>query len=108
MRRFRALAWLALPAIFAGCSVKRDTKVGVERANVVAAEKRKIMLIQDYSSPAEAQAAMGREPDAIQHDGGDEIHYYIIRGAEEGEALRLVYREGRLIGRSAVKTRPRD
>ncbi|GMV81959.1 MAG: hypothetical protein AMXMBFR7_31430 [Planctomycetota bacterium] len=109
MRAVMGLLVLAVLCFSSGCrSVPRDTKEGVERSDVVAAERRRVMLIPDYSAPEIAEAAMKRPPDAIQRDGTDEVHYYLIQGAVEGEALRLVYRDSRLIGRSVVKTRPSE
>ena len=63
-----------------------------------------MIRIPENSPPAVARAAMGRGPDAVQTEGVDEIHYYFIKGAARGEALRLVYRNGRLLSRSVVQT----
>ncbi len=99
--RFGWLALLLLTAGLPACTT--STKHAVESAGLVAEDTRKYERIPDQSAPEVAQAAMGRRPDAVQRDGDREIHYYLVRGAADGEALRLVYRQGKLIDRQVVQ-----
>ncbi len=87
----------------AGCGGSRRA---VEQAGLVADDTRRFERISDYSAPDVAQAAMGRKPDAVQHDGDKEIHYFMVKGATDGEALRLVYRDGKLVSRQVVQVAP--
>lgn len=89
---------LALPACF-------GTRQGVEQAQMVGTDMRRSERLRQYSSPEEAQTAMGRAPDIIQQEGDYEVHYYSIRGAAEGESVRLVYKNGKLVDRGLVKMR---
>ena len=95
-----ALMALALVTA-AGCAGSRR---GVEQAGMVAEDSRRLSRIPKDSTPAMAEAAMGRKPDAVNRDGDMEIHYYIIRGAVNGETLRLVFREGKLISQNIEYT----
>lgn len=96
----RAMAWAAVllaGACMAGCG---GTKAGVQQASMVREESRRVERIPEYSSPEVAESAMGRKPDAVQKDGDRLIYYYVIRGAVNGETLRLVYRDKKLISQS--------
>src|SRR5262245_34456686 len=91
---------LALLAISPGCG---GTRQAVVEAGKVAEDTRRLQRIPDQSTPDVAEAAMGRKPDAVQRDGDREIHYYLVRGAADGEAIRFVYRQGKLIDRQVVQ-----
>ena len=103
MRILTVLAALSLVSM-AGCG-GRQSRIAHEKADMVAQDTRRVTRIPDRASPEMARAAMGRKPDAVRYVGKQEIHYYLIEGAAEGEALRLVFEGGELIGRSIVKTR---
>ncbi len=87
----------------AGCG-GRTTRAAHIESKKVAQDSQRITSIPAQATPKIASAAMGRKPDAVRHDGDRLIHYYLIQGAVNGEALRLVFRNGRLVGRSVVKT----
>lgn len=93
------LILLAMPA----CSGRRTQKAHVE-AQKVAQDSRRVSRIPDKATPRMVRAAMGREPDDIRHVDNRLIYYYLIKGAVRGEALRLVFQDGVLIGRSIVQT----
>ena len=101
-RRETAVLLWGAAVLAGGC---QNSQKAARDDTVVSTETRRTERIPDHSTPEAARAAMGRAPDAIQKEGADEVHYYLIRGAASGEALRLVYRDGRLIGRSVVTTR---
>lgn len=98
--KFNLLGLLVLATGLPGCA---STKRAVEAAGMVAEDTRRYERIPNHSAPNVAEGAMGRRPDAIQRDGDREIHYYLVKGAVDGEALQLVYRQGKLIDRQVVQ-----
>lgn len=87
-----------------GCRGGPTNRKARQQAQLVARDSQRITSIPAMATPEQARAAMGRAPDSVRRDRGRVIHYYLIRGAVDGEALRLVFRDGRLVGRSVVKT----
>ena len=97
-RNWVLAAGMALALVTAaGCGGSRR---GAEQAGMIAEDSRRLTRIPKDSTPAMAEAAMGRKPDAVNRDGDFEVHYYIVRGAVNGETLRLVFREGKLISQN--------
>ncbi|MBI3830735.1 MAG: hypothetical protein HY291_14535 [Planctomycetes bacterium] len=100
----RTMIWAAVllaGASLAGCS---GTKAGVQQASLVREDSRRMERIPESSAPDVALAAMGRKPDAVQKDGDRLIYYFVVRGALNGETLRLVYRDNKLISQSIEHT----
>lgn len=96
--RVVALVGISLAALFfTACG---GTKEGIRQSNMVRDDAKRMQRIPNHSTPDVAEAAMGRKPDAVHKDGDREIHYYVIRGAVNGETLRLVYLNNELIGQS--------
>lgn len=104
-RRTILLGGAVAAAMLCGCR-NPDTKRAIQQSQLVAEDSRKAVRIPDHCTQAEARAAMGRDPDEVRRDGDYVIHYYLVRGAVEGEALRLVFRDDRLVSRSVIKTNP--
>jgi len=88
---------LASTALVAGCYGARK---GAEQAGLVAEDARRLQRIPVNSAPEIAEQIMGRKPSAVNQDGDLVIHYYVVRGAVDGETLRLVYRNNRLIAQN--------
>jgi hypothetical protein len=95
-----ALAFLAL-GLLSACQGSRKA---AEQVQMIGKDARRFERVPEESAPETAKTLMGREPDAIQKDGEFEIHYYLVKGGTEGEAIRMVYKKGKLVSRDVVKT----
>jgi hypothetical protein len=99
--------WLLLvPALCAlnmgaGCN-KGVSGQAYEDLAVVGSEMRRYERIRLGSPPSEAQLILGREPEAIQHEAGVEVHLYRLTGGVRGEVIRLVYKNRELIQKDVV------
>jgi hypothetical protein len=82
-----------------GCT---GSAAGLRAAGEIDEEMQRADGIRRFSAPREAQAIMGRGPDAVEERDGQTVHYYRLRGAVRGEMLELIYRNGQLLAKRVI------
>jgi hypothetical protein len=104
MLGYRPLAALILAAVCTtGCSSPPGQQKAIEAAQNVQNDMNRGERIPRTANPELAQQIMGREPDGVEKRGELEILYYKIRGAVQGETLRLAFRSGTLFSKDIVR-----